>query len=198
MGELNRRQDGISLLGVVVAVVLMASSALATARLVVRSDQAAALAREKFVAANLAREGLELIRWVRDNNHFAADADRSWTSGLCNPGQDEGFTGMRQFAIDARSAHQQGQVIDLSSTELIESLLYLDGEEWTHTITSSPTRYSRDLSVDCSEKAEDLTNPAQPKPAFITVTSRVRWLYRGNEKSVVIKEQLYDWLPTPT
>lgn len=165
---------GFSLIEVLVALSLLTVVFLGIVQLMARSGQVAEQAQDKFIAASLAREGLELVRAVRDTTWFT-DADRShWIQGaMCG-----------DFTYDAARLRQQ-QPFGTSA----DSRLYIQSDgQWTHQPnTSGETSFQRVMSVDCSEK--DNTPPR------VTVSSRVGWDYRGQQREVVLKERLYNWLP---
>lgn len=171
---LQSKQNGFSLIEVLVALAFLTIISLSVIQLLTRSQQAAEIAREDFVATNLAREGLELVRDVRDTNWFST-VDRSlWIDQeMCNA----------PFTYDAASLRNHEPVGSQSQSQLY---IQTNGE-WAHTPTGEATQYDRILTVNCSEKDND--------PAYVTVQSRVTWLNRGQPHDVVLQEKLYNWLP---
>lgn len=177
----SNKQAGLSLLGTLVAVIVLATVVVVASRLTARTQQAGRLSREDFAAATIAREGLELVRAVRDTNWFLARSDnRHWTHGLCtNPDTGEIFA-ERQFTLDAATVRRLDPVGDSQA-----SLLSIaDNGEWTHHTAGTPTPYKRVLTVDCRDRDVGLI-----------VTSTVSWLSNaGVERTLTLRERLYDWL----
>lgn len=183
-------QRGLSLLDVLLASTIIAVGTIATARLMAQSQHFSLSGRDTFIASNLTREGLELVRAVRDTNWFLARGDgRHWTTGLCDPGSDSSFTGQREFTLDATQARRLEPVGDIAHADLFLT----DAGEWTHRPTSQKTRFRRRVSVDCQFKNG---NPNHAKNTeSITVTATVAWQQDEKDRSLVIKEILYNWLP---
>lgn len=166
-------QFGFTLLEVLVALSFLTVISLSTIQLITRARQSADLARQDFVAVNLAREGLELVRAVRDTNWFLIPDRSLWI--------DEDMC--QSFTYDASKLRAEDPVGPQGA-----SILYIQANgEWTHTPSGVPTQYSRVFEVDCSEKDND--------PGIVTVTSRVTWQDRGTPHEVALKEKLYNWLP---
>ncbi len=183
---IRKLHSGLSLIGVVVALFILSVGTLATSQLVAQSRQIGGLAREKFIALNLAREGLELAANLRDTNWFTP-IKVSWVAGLC----ETSFAENRTITID-RDLHVRIFVDDKSP----DPQLYQDNlGNYTHKKAGNAlTPYKRLLTVDCRQQ-----NPADPVtiPAFIEITSRVSWQSRGSDREVSLKTRLYDWLRLP-
>src|SRR5688572_8908250 len=75
--------SGMTLIGVLVATLILTSGALAVVGLMAQTEKNSGLSQEKFVAANLAREGLELVQAYRDHNWFVTPAV-PWALGICD------------------------------------------------------------------------------------------------------------------
>jgi len=165
---------GFTIIEVLVALFFLITITFAVIQLVTRASQVAQRAQEGFVAANIAREGVELIRARRDTQWFT-DADRSnWIpSQMCDS----------PFTFDAISLRNRYGVTVGGAGDLYIA----SNGEWSHTPSDTTTPYKRVLEVDCSEKDGD--------PGFVTTTSRVTWVSRGESREVVLKEKLYNWLP---
>lgn len=182
----NNREKGLSLIGVVLSLMILVTVALLAGRAAVQNRRVSALSRDKFIAANLAREGLELIRAQRDTNQMDGDNNTSWVFSICDdtiPDTEQSFTVSSVSGPDI-----------FFSADASQPQLFLNNGFYTHEDNpdSTPTPYKRIITVDCSyvDKAEaDLNN----KPVYITVTSEVTWDYRGEEQDVTLITRLYDW-----
>lgn len=192
-----RGQAGLTLIGVLVAAFILVSGSLAIAQLVARTQHTAGLALEKFIAASLAREGLELVQSQRDTNWFTHDAattgdcatnvapdrrDECWVENLC--GSDGRSTDANhQIAIDRDQS--AGITIIHQPTTQQQRLFVGTDTLWSHVAAGQGTGYQRVVSLDCST--------AQSTPPSLLVTSRVQWQSREQDRDVVVRERLYNW-----
>ncbi len=171
MASWKTKTYGLSLLGTLLAAFLLTSTAVAMSQLAVRTERSTQTNRELQTATALGREGVELVRALRDTNWFLGrDDGRHWTEGLCDT---------TEFTLDPATVRRLDPVGDKE-----KSPLYIaDNGEWVHEETGQPTAYERLLSVDCGEK-----------DTSILVTAAVSWrgADRGNHQWVV-SERLYDW-----
>ncbi len=173
---------GFTLIGVMIALLIAASTGILIVQLMTRAQAITDVGREQFIATNLSREGLELVRQIRDSNWFNSPDDHStWLArGLCEDSSDDN----RQFTVDSDIIITGNDVGDIADAQL-----YRDETSgiWSHDSTKTVTPYSREISVDCAANENDF--------AFVQVTSKVSWSSRNKEHEVVIKEKLYNWLP---
>lgn len=181
---LKKTTSGFSLVEVLVASFMIAIVVVAVTRLSASAEKFTGVGRETFVATNLAREGLELIRAMRDTNWFTSTDRTLWLEhGLCSVNGEEFADSNRQLAVDAKSVRAI-DTLDSGSGQL-----YIDPQnhEWTLASSQQVTPYARTIDIDCSTKDND--------PPLITVTARVNWNSRGVDREVSVTEQLYNWLP---
>lgn len=174
-----RSSSGISLVSVLIALALLATTAVAVSRLIVTGFAGSRLTRQNFVAIQIAREGLELIRAQRDTNWFDASIPKpAWTKNICDLGGSD-------LIFD--SAMARNNIAPLTTTtgapENTLSRRRDDGEFVHSTDNTEATIYSRVITVNCTD------------PAFIEVTSTVSWKMRGAPHNLELKERLFNWLP---
>lgn len=169
-------QAGISLVSVLIALALLATVAVAVSRLIVTGSAGSRITRENFVAIQIAREGLELIRTVRDNNWFATPPI-DWRTNLCENAPEVIF--------DAVRARNNDPLLKTTATAPENKLArrQADGELVHDLSETNQTIYSRIININCDD------------PTFIEVTSRVEWTARSTSHSLDIKERFYNWLP---
>lgn len=179
--ETNR---GLTLLGVVVATTVLAISIVAITRLMAQTEHNVGSSRERFVAVNLAREGIELMRAKRDTNWLSGT---DWTADICN----DSFAADRQLTIEADPI--LGVFIN-DGAQLDDQQLNLDADgRYTHQ-SGAPTPYRRVLTVDCSQHEVD--NEAE-EPAVIDLISAVAWSSRDQDRTASIRTRLYNWHREP-
>lgn len=174
MDMLNK---GFSLIGVLIAVLLLTTGIVLFGRVATSRNLGAELGRKTLIATALAREGLELTRAVRDTNWLARDG-RPWTHGLCETDQPSDFT------IDAYAVRNNlPPVVGGTGT-----LWRTERGEWRHEPgANAETGFSRVLQVECATATQD--------PAFVTVTARVTWEHQSQPREVTLKEKLFNWYP---
>lgn len=184
------REAGLTLLGVLVSFLIFASTTIAIMNLVGRTMREVGRSREEFLAANLAREGLELAQHVRDTNWLNAGAGQPWT-GNTTPGSPlcVGSEALHSVIIDRRVAGAVNVVRVQDFTGGINAAqLYLQADNsYEHTQISGQTpRYWRRLNIDC-------TNALTPDDEHIIVNSIIGWTSRGQGHRVILSAHLYNW-----
>lgn len=174
----SKHNKGFSLIGVMLSLTIAVVIMTAVAGLLARSEEVVELSRNKFIAINIAREGLELSRVQRDNNAFV---EEDWTAEICN---DEN---PRDYTIDVNT---DGEINIEESTD---GRLYVNNGIWSHDSDGEESAYSRTLSVECENKDNDPTDDTTGNP-YVNITSKVSWQSRGQDEEITVKEKLYDWI----
>jgi len=77
--KIKKQKAGFSLLETTIAIAILVSAIVGPLGLASQSIKSASVARNNIIVANLAQEGLELMRNYRSNNVLAG---RIWTSGM--------------------------------------------------------------------------------------------------------------------
>jgi len=97
MNILNKKNNGFSLLELILAIAIFSLSSIAMATLLIDSNISSRLSLEKTYALLYAKEGLEATRSIRDNNWLdLADGDH----GLLNNGVTWVFSGSSDLIDD--------------------------------------------------------------------------------------------------
>ena len=181
---LKFNQLGQSLLETVFAIgilLLVASAilALATANIVWQKES-----EFQIIANNLAREGVEVIRNIRDSN---------WLSGN---NWDTGFEAGGAMIVRFNSASNSWQA-ELGCSG---SRLYNDSSGvYSHEVTPSPSAYARCITIEniCLDGSgsESIGSPCGvgDQKVGVKVTSVVNWQDRGRNRSTLIEDLLYEW-----
>lgn len=215
------KNKGQSLLELIVAIGIILACTIATLTLVITSIQAGRKGSDKIIATNLAREGIEIVRNIRDSNWISA------TSGIGSPSWDSGLvSGTDPTAIP---------VIDdtnLSSLEFAPNdfgdlcssadctKIYTTGTNYYIQNTNpsgTPTNFYRLLYLNPICRYENTSNPADPlngdekifsqdssgdcavqfgssyyQKVGIRVISEVHWPSPDKNK-VILEDRLYNW-----
>jgi len=174
-------------LGIIIAA-LTAGIGLAVSSLI-GSEQTLSM----VVATNLAREGIEVVRNVRDTNWLTPA--NTWNAGLTSAADATATTVFNPatgaWTIDFTPNDLAGCTADKSCK------LYV-GDDYAYTHTPAgrqETMYSRLLTLNkVCQDGQILSEcpPINPQIGF-EVVSTVFWNERGRDHTVVIKEYLYNW-----
>jgi len=191
-------QQGFSLLGVVVSLSILTTGVLATAQLMARTENTVGLSRERLVAINLAREGLELVQARRDTNWgelVNPNPDpiqnvTSWVSSICPEevgarGPDYTFT---IESIEVSPPPDQDHTLAITPGGDQTLSVAADGM-FNHRGVGEETIYSREIIADCSLANDDQGDGVES----VDVSARVEWTRRGIPREVVINTRLFDW-----
>ena len=141
----------------------------------------------QVLANNLAREGIEVVRLVRDSN---------WLAGVpWNTGLDGGLTAV----VDFNSAAGDWTIV--FNPTVIGQKLYTDANgTFSHNPTGNPTLLSRvvNFASICQDFSgveiitTDTTDCDGPSYG-LEVRSVVSWEERGLNRSVTLQDLLYAW-----
>ena len=159
---------GFSVLEVVMALFIVTIGVLGVASLALQNLQVQYINKNVLIAAQLAQEGLELVKNVRDQNWLILG--NSWDQDLVNDGT---------YAIDYQGRSSINSVVNLISEA--GARLYLDSNGfYTHTVTATSTNFSRLITV--AQQAN-----------YLDINCTVRLAERGQSHDYVAKIYLYDW-----
>src|SRR3989344_3453126 len=177
-------EKGFTLIEVLIGLFIAVIASISVSQVIASTNKVVDAGRKTFIATNLAHEGQELTRQLRDDTWFANTDRTAWMSqsGLCPDPDAETHT----YTIDPELA-ADGHVEDDSEQKLY---IHSDSGLWTHTSepdSATESGYSRLMGIDCSQ--------ANANPAFVTITATVSWTGASGEKNVSIKQLLYNWLP---
>lgn len=163
---------GQGLLELIIAVGVIASSVVATLALILTTLHLAEVSKGQILAANLAREGIEIVRAVRDGNwlgHDAGLAGVEWNTNLGTDADGDGivddYTVVMQFIPPSdpfvpdpslrgqwQLNYTAGQLDFANRTSQSPTMIYLDTQtklytQWpdgrTRPSSLAPTRYWR-------------------------------------------------------
>lgn len=169
-----RIERGQILLETVIALGILVVGVLAVVSLSTIILRNASVSGNRIIAVNLAREGIELTRLVRDTRWL--DPDDAWPFGLDNGA----------YMIDSESGDQlvqasgaPGSVAECGS----ECDLYLDAMgRYTHAASATPTPFRRLVLI--ADASGDQTK---------RVVVEVEWRERGNHLTYHLETHLSNW-----
>lgn len=207
----GKNTKGFTLLETVVAISIIVSAILPLVGLAARSIADVQRAKNRIIAANLAQEGIELVRVVRENNKICQVKVGAWKWDRQADGSgDLGNGPGRSYLVDA--VEQEGNPITCGSgpgatvftnpqfTELAMSRgscedasgveqLRLDGQNRYAYAGTTLTPFRRCVSVTNASSRDEGIIPDE----MLDVVSAVSWEEKGITKKVQLKTRLYDW-----
>lgn len=130
------RRAGFSIAEVVVAVFVISTGLLAIISLIINSLNYSMLSRDQVIASQLAQEGIELVRNVRDNNIF--NGDEGWNDGLS------------EYNNACVSYDMDTQTPNFTCLDGVGNQLYYDQDAYTysHSVAGNEaTRFYRQLAL---------------------------------------------------
>ena len=192
---------GFTLIETLVAVAILIGVIVGPVSLISHSLFSSSFSRNDLVAYNLAQEGIELFRAIRDNNILCASLGGA-TPWNTNPNGGGPFHGYHEIDVVNQANLSCGS--DLINTPL----------PTTRTVSTCNTPLRADSNGLYSYAAGTLLNvtrcvivcsPPNAAPCSVAadsdvpsdkqmeVISTVSWIERGTPKSVTLRDRLYDW-----
>lgn len=161
-----------SFVEIIIAVAITSAVFIAVFSLAFQNLTAAELTRQRFIAAHLAQEGIEVVVNKRSSNWLTFPEDSSkWREGLAD---DVNYITQYNSTTLTSDLSNPPLVIDSDT-----SLYCYPSLDSTCAGTASP--YRRQISIST-------VNDHQMK-----VTSAVIWTYANQSRSVAVEERLYNW-----
>lgn len=149
----------------------------------------------KIVALNLAREGIEYVRNVRDSNWLKeSEGIENIETGVVynwNDSLAEGNYILNQY-LDTDVEGNDIWVSELTSSNPLDDckgsdclLMITTIGIYNHESGGTPTNFSRVINI--TEKMDTDSSD------YLNVVSKVHWLENGQPKDFTLEENLYDW-----
>ncbi|MFA5318512.1 MAG: prepilin-type N-terminal cleavage/methylation domain-containing protein [Patescibacteria group bacterium] len=166
-------KQGFSMLEVIISLGIMTVGMMGIFSLIMQNHLVYNTNKNKFIAVELAQEGVELVRNYRDSNWLEGEA---WDNEVENDGD---------YIIDAYS------ILDDSVDDIADARLYLDEDrKYVHTIVGNdPTPFYRLIQVT-KEEPDAVVCPAG---SCLKVRSWVEWNERGTNYDYYVDVLMYKW-----
>jgi type II secretory pathway pseudopilin PulG len=209
------------LIEVLVAIIILVVGALSAVKLLGLASINNQLTKERVIATNLAREGLEAVRNIRDTNwlRFGGERRRCWNNldiAQCLDSDVDGVT-------DDPILHQQNYIVkfdtsnyrweleaaagdELDLTDGIDAAyrLQIDDKKdadpltgtrlYNHDATGTNTIYFREIYTEYLNDDQTQDATTNPSKNILRVTSKVEWMDRGIISDVTLTTILTDYL----
>jgi len=135
-------------------------------------------ASRRLTAAYLAKEGIEIVRNIRDTNWANGIA---WDSNLVK-NVPPGFNGCDSNGAPPRYCEADFDDLNLQSYNLGTDFHFLksDAKGFYNYDSGTDTNFSRKIEIE-------------PTGAGLKVTATVYWQERGQNHSLVVQSYLYEW-----
>ena len=168
-----KKQSAFTLIEIMAVVLIVAIGLVGTSQLVVQSLQAQTINRSTIIAYQLAQEGIELVRYIRDTNWL--EGASSWDEGL----------GRGNYCIDYRNPVLQ------PAADITDCQLYRGADDWyihpiVHSEATNSNQFRRLIVIDDS-------NYVGLEADSILVMVYVKWMENGREYSYAIGTELFNW-----
>ena len=205
-----RIKIGFTLIETIVAVAILIAAVVGPVALIGHSLFSASFSRNDLIANNLAQEGIELFRAIRDNNVLCASlgGTMKWND---NPDGGNKFGGYYEIdAVPSSSINLSCGSGNISTPLPIthppphcSTPLQIDvNGEYSYIPGGTVTYFTRCIKV-CSPPSAppcfgvndgDIPNTGiPPNSNQMEIISTVSWSERGTPKSVTLKDRLYNW-----
>lgn len=162
MGKKNR-QSGFTILEVIVVMLIISLGLLGIISLTTQNIRVQYINKNNLIASQLAQEGLELVRNIRDTNWLTVGS--AWNQGLADG----------NYKIDYVNGMQPVAGIN-------DAKLYVNGSGFYQHTPLSETNFNRLITITNSGTA-----------ASSTVRSEVQWKEKNNVFKYIAETELYDW-----
>jgi type II secretory pathway pseudopilin PulG len=162
-------KNGFTLIEVITALFIVMMGIASAYGLITQTLAAAKTASMQLTAAYLGKEGVEIVKNIRDSNYlkiYNTPGGGSWDDGLtgCLAGCKADYT------FSSLSSASPSQPLNFSAANL-----------FSYTSGDSPTIYSRVITIDPS--ISDI----------LGVSVLVQWDERGRSHSITVQENIYNW-----
>lgn len=164
-----KNKRGFTLIEVITVLLVVSLGMIGVLSLIVQNIQSQSLNKNTLIAYQLAQEGTELIRQVRDSN-WRAEPPRPWRTNLANGTYYMDYT---DTAPHEATADSSGRL-----KKDAEGMYISDPNA-----AAKPDTFTRIIIIEDQE----------PEPGIL-VTTKVFWQDHGRNYVYLLETLLYDWL----
>ncbi len=211
----NSYSSGQGLLEVIVAIGIITASTVTTVALIINTMIVSNISQQQIIAINLAREGVEIIRGIRDTNWLQVDAgilSARWNAGLAHE-DNKDYTAIPTFSkddgkwsvdfaadgftdeattlwIDNNGFYNQFQ--DISLVPNTYSIL----KQYQRLLTILPicrdSSNNEEIATE-GQNCDNFRNPGDFIQVGVEVHSDVQWTEHGKIHTTQLVDTLFDW-----
>jgi len=216
---MNFKKKGESIIEVLIAIIILTVVMTAAFKVLINTSRTNVDVKNRIIALNIAREGIEAVRNIRDTNWFkyAGNTDTKWLCYDTITDKDkclgtvvsadllvDGFYTVNFSSTDDRYfldliSTDPGELLNLETpaTKVEDFHLYKkDNERFTHDPvgnTASPFYHQIELEIPPAENicnSSANNNCAEEK---LKIISRVQWLEGEESKNTVLETYLFNF-----
>ena len=186
-------KKGFTLLETVVALAVITAAVVGPVHLITKGLFSASFSRNKLIANNLAQEGLEATRTVRENNVICAflkeDSSWSWLKGSGGTGS---LTGS-----NLKADITQIDTVSCAGKNLQNPRFLANCNEFLKTNAAGQYGYAAGTDT-IFQRCLDITQPgsgegAIPASDIADMAVTITWSERGLNKNTTVRERIYNW-----
>lgn len=196
---------GSTLIEVIIALMVVAVGLVGALSLATSNVRNQGIGLSRLIAINSAREGIELVRNIRDSNWLSGPA-HAWYDGLAGSTTCAVIDDARVAALDfvpcpagADFFTNQFRLAksEITTATTISDILLQQGSQAS--VSGSPTAFYRKLEVRPiylvagAETFTGCTDCTIADAIGMRVTSEVSWKQSGQDRLVRLRENLYNW-----
>lgn len=173
------KYKGFSLLETLVVIAVITVGLVGVMGLIVYITSIGQVSPNEIIAANLAQEGIEVVRNIRDGNWLEKN---EWYINICGPGAGNTWAGIIDYddtQLDKKSGDKNWSFSNCGET----CRLKVDANGiYSHDASGTDTSFYRMVITD---------KDGQDK---LKVFSKVKWTNRdGTTHNITVEDHLYDW-----
>lgn len=171
-----RQNKGQSLIETLIAIGVIVVGLVGVMALVVGAIAAGRISKEVVTATNLGREGIEVVREIRDSNWMQ---EEGWTKGIIGGGD------VRYARASFDPKENQWKLESTTTTDLFDNeyKLYFS-DYYNHDQQGDETSYFRMIEIQ-----KDIAEPDE-----LVIKTYVGWVKQGKQKEIVLENVFSDWL----
>lgn len=201
-GFTKNSRDGQGLLEVVMAIGIIIIGLVGTITLILWTIAVGNVSQSQVVALNLAREGIEVARSIRDSNWLAMDSGTTgitWSTGF--PTDTGQYYALPKMQISG-GVWNVTWALDQTDENNIEGWgavtnVELSGDLYHQSDSGVVTQFQRRLYLQpiCDDRSivAELSSCSPQSVIGYQVTSEVRWNEKGRDHSAKIVDRLFNW-----
>lgn len=177
-----KNHKGFTLLEITVVIYIISLGLIGIMSLVNQNIQVSYINKNELIASQLAQEGLELVRNIRDSNWLK---EYNWKNGNGTDNKTDivQSDGSYNYTIDYLGN------INESINSIDNARLYINGSGfYNHISSGTPTPFYRLIEV---------IDNSPPNDYYITVKATVRWKEKNRTHDYMAQTLLYNWRYAP-
>ncbi len=198
----NKKKTGFTLLETLIALSVILAAVVGPVSLITKGLADFSFSKNKLIAANLAQEGIELVRSIRENNVICDSLNGAvawpWNEDPEPPNPPGGntFTNLTAgVAIDRVTTINCGVgevfiTVPILSSSCSEKLRYDPATGLYGYTGAQETIFSRCVTIRVPPESPDAGIDAGEQMDIVSV---VQWDEKQLQKSLILRERLYNW-----